>query len=128
MQPIGNALPGALAELLRSAPLSPGKVGFAWKAAVGVSMQRVTAVRLEGDVLLVDAQSAQWAREVTRSAHIILPRLQLLLGDATIKEIRVRPPTPEDAPRRTRRTLNPGRTPNPERTLNPGPGTRNPRK
>ena len=102
MQPIGSALPGALAELLRSAPLSPGKVDFAWKAAVGVSMQRVTAVRLEGDVLLVDATSAQWAREVTRSAHVILPRLQKLLGDGTVKEIHVRPPASERAPRRPR--------------------------
>jgi predicted nucleic acid-binding Zn ribbon protein len=102
VQPLGNALPGALAELLREAPLSPGKVDFAWKAAVGVSMQRVTAVRLEGDVLLVDAASAQWAREVTRSGHIILPRLQTLLGDGTVKEIRARAPEPERAPRRPR--------------------------
>ena len=102
MQPIGNALPGALAELLRSAPLSAGKVDFAWKAAVGVSMQRVTAVRLEGDVLLVDAASAQWAREVARSAHIILPRLQKLLGVDTLNEIRVRPPASERVPRRPR--------------------------
>jgi predicted nucleic acid-binding Zn ribbon protein len=102
MQPLGNALPGALAELLRSAPLSPGKVTFAWRAAVGVSMQRVTAVCLEGTVLLVDAASAQWAREVTRSAHVILPRLQKLLGNETLKEIRVRPPNSEHAPRRPR--------------------------
>ncbi len=28
-------MPGALAEIMRAAPLSAGKVDFAWRAAVG---------------------------------------------------------------------------------------------
>ena len=35
MRPLTHALPGALRHLLRDLPLSDGKVGFAWGAAVG---------------------------------------------------------------------------------------------
>jgi Dna[CI] antecedent, DciA len=90
MRPLMQALPGALAELLREAPLSPGKVGFAWRAAVGSSLERVTSVRLDGRVLVVEAASQQWAREITRSSSMILQRLKLLLGRETVDRIVVR--------------------------------------
>jgi hypothetical protein len=90
MLPLTAAVPRALAQLLRGSPLSPGKVQFAWGASVGPALQRVTAVRLEQGVLLVDAQSAQWAREVGRSSRIILNRMQTLLGEDAIKEMTVR--------------------------------------
>jgi hypothetical protein len=90
MQPIADAVPRVIAELLRGSPLSAGKVEFAWKTAVGPAVQRVTAVRLEHGVLLVDASTRQWALEVARSSHIILRRLQMLLGDDVIREIAVR--------------------------------------
>ena len=90
MRPLSQALPGALAELLRGAPLSDGKVKFAWRAAVGSAVDRVTAVRLEGHVLIVEAASAQWAREITRSSGVILTRLQTLLGPNVIQELKVR--------------------------------------
>jgi len=83
-------MPGALVELLRGAPLSAGKVQLAWRAAVGSAMERVTAVRLEGQVLLVDAASPQWAREVGRSSPIILRRLQTLLGEDAVTTITIR--------------------------------------
>ncbi len=76
MRPIAHALPGALAELLRDAPLSDGKVGFAWKAAVGPALDRATAVKLEGRILLVETTSVQWSREIKRSSPLILKRLQ----------------------------------------------------
>ena len=90
MRSISHAVPGALSELLRQAPLSPGKVVFAWKAAVGPALQRVTSVRLEAGVLLVDAATAQWAREISRSSGVILPRLQTLLGKDVVSSISVR--------------------------------------
>jgi hypothetical protein len=90
MNPIASAVPGAIAAMLRSAPLSPGKVDFAWKTAVGPALQRVTAVRLEGDVLIVETASAQWSREVGRATRVILARLQHLLGEQTVKTIQVR--------------------------------------
>jgi predicted nucleic acid-binding Zn ribbon protein len=88
--PIGQAIPGAVAELLRLSPLSPGKVDFAWRTAVGPAVQRVTAVRLENGVLIVDTSSRQWSLELTRSSPVILRRMQSLLGTDVIKEIAVR--------------------------------------
>src|SRR5439155_710299 len=51
--PIASAVPGAVTALLKLCPLSPGKVAFAWKTAVGAALERVTAVRLERGVLVV---------------------------------------------------------------------------
>jgi predicted nucleic acid-binding Zn ribbon protein len=90
MQPIGQVLPRALAEIVRQAPLSAGKVDFAWKSAVGAAMARATAVRLEDSVLLVDPQSAQWGAAVMRASGIILTRLQALLGTEAVRTIHVR--------------------------------------
>ena len=77
-------------HLLRDVPLSGGKVGFAWRAAVGPAINRVTSVHLEGAVLFVDARTPHWAHEVTRSSPVILQRLQDFLGPDTIKRIEVR--------------------------------------
>jgi hypothetical protein len=89
MLPLTQALPGALVELLRDAPLSPGKVTFAWRAAVGPALERVTSARLEGRALVVEAESAQWAREVSRSAGVILTRVKTLLGADAVGTIQV---------------------------------------
>jgi predicted nucleic acid-binding Zn ribbon protein len=90
VRPLNSALPGALAELLRDAPLSPGKVSFAWLAAVGAAVGRETSVRLIERTLVVDAGSRLWAKEVRRSSPIILRRLQTLLGADTVTGISVR--------------------------------------
>ena len=90
MRPLMQALPGALAELLRDAPLSPGKVKFAWRAAVGANLERVTSVHLDGRVLIVDAADQHWARELTRSSDVIVRRLRTLLGADAIERIVVR--------------------------------------
>jgi hypothetical protein len=91
MRPLAHALPGALTELLRDQPLSPGKVAFAWRTAVGAGLERVTSVRLDGRALVVEAASPEWAREIVRSSPVILPRLKSLLGDA-VDRIVVRQP------------------------------------
>src|SRR5438445_13725193 len=90
MRPIVHALPGALTEILRVAPLSDRKVTFAWNASVGPALERVTAVKLEGRVLLVDTASAQWSREIMRSSPIILARLRAFLGAEVVDRIEVR--------------------------------------
>jgi predicted nucleic acid-binding Zn ribbon protein len=90
VNPIGSVVPGAIVALLRDAPLSSGKVTFAWNATVGPAVQRATTVHLENGVLMVDASSPQWAREVMRSSPIILRRLRQLLGDETVASITVR--------------------------------------
>lgn len=105
MKPVQSAIPGAVSELLRGSPMSPGKVDFAWKTAVGTNLQRATAVRLEESILLVDTISGQWAREVMRSSPVILRRLQTLLGAGVVTAIHVRPPASDvkPLPRKTRR-------------------------
>ena len=90
MRPLNSALPGALEALLKDAPLSPGKVSFAWRAAVGPALERETSVRLEGATLYVDAASYQWATEVRRASSTILNRLQTLLGSGIVVSISVR--------------------------------------
>jgi predicted nucleic acid-binding Zn ribbon protein len=89
VHPLTHALPGALVELLRGSPTSDGKVTFAWNAAVGPAIERVTNVKLEHRVLLVEAASAQWSKEVTRASPVILKRLQSLLGADTVQRIEV---------------------------------------
>jgi hypothetical protein len=90
MLSIAHAVPGAVAELLRSAPLSDGKVTFAWTAAVGPAVERVTTVRLERDTLVVRTSSPQWTREIQRATPVILKRLQSLLGSTTVTSLSVR--------------------------------------
>jgi hypothetical protein len=90
MRPITHAVPGAIADLLRGAPLSDGKVRFAWITAVGPALERVTTVRLERDTLVVHTASLQWAREIRRSTSVILSRLQSLLGKDTVTSLSVR--------------------------------------
>jgi len=93
MRPLASALPGALSQLLRDAPLSDGKVDFAWKAAVGPALERATAVKLEGATLIVEVTSAQWAKEIKRSNGVILARLQTLLGRKAVSRIQIRATT-----------------------------------
>ncbi len=83
-------MPRALAPLVRAAPLTPGKVEFAWRLAVGPSLQRVTAVCLADGLLVVDADSRAWSDAVSRSSRVILARLQTLLGDQAVVRIEVR--------------------------------------
>jgi hypothetical protein len=91
MRPLAHAVPDALAELLRDRPLSAGKVAFAWRMAVGPAMDRATAVKLEEGVLVVEAVSRQWVREVARASPVVLSRLQKLLGSDAVTRIQVRP-------------------------------------
>ncbi len=90
MRPLNTAVPGALAALLRAAPMSKGKAEFAWRAAVGPAIERVTTIRLEGSILIVEASDRHWARELTRSSSMILARLQNLLGREAVTAIEVR--------------------------------------
>ena len=90
MRSISLIVPAALRELLRTAPLSDGKVTFAWKAAVGPALERATAVKLESGTLIVETTGPQWTREVKRSSGIILTRIKTLLGDGTVQRIEIR--------------------------------------
>lgn len=92
MVPAHRILPGVVAEIIRKAPLCPEKVEFAWRTAVGPSVSRITSVTLsESGVLIVDASDHHWAREIERSARLILARLENLLGPSVVTRIEARP-------------------------------------
>jgi len=90
MESLQQLLPGAVAALVRDAPLSPGKVAFAWRAAVGSAIERATTVALvEGGVLEVRVADQHWRREVRRSAPLVLERLAAMLGPDTVTKLKV---------------------------------------
>ena len=91
MVPAHKAIPAVLAEVLRKAPLCPEKVEFAWRAAVGSAMARVTRVTLGDDgVLHVTSSEAHWKTEVKRSSKLILARLETMLGAGVVKRLHPR--------------------------------------
>ena len=90
MRPLAHIVPAALRHLLHDAPISQGKVGFAWRAVVGGALGRATRVSLDGTVLLVETTSTEWSREVMRSSPVILSRLRELLGPDVVERIEVR--------------------------------------
>ena len=86
---VSQFMPRALAEVLRKAPLSPEKVDFAWRTAVGPAVANVTSVELKGHVLQVHAKDATWRREIERSVVVIRSRVNALLGDNTVRGLNV---------------------------------------
>ena len=87
--PVHHVMPGALAAVLRKAPLTPEKVAFAWRTAVGAAVDRVTTIELKGREVHVRAKDAAWQREVERSAALIRNRLNALLGDDVVRGLDV---------------------------------------
>jgi len=95
MIPVRQFMPEALAEILRKAPLTPDKVAFAWRSAVGAAVDKATTITLHGGVLHVRAKDAVWQRELERSAAVVRARLDALLGAGVVRYIDVtvaRPP------------------------------------
>lgn len=80
-------MPAALASVLRLAPLTPEKVAFAWRTAVGPAVDRATSVELRGTTLAVIVKSEQWRHEIGRSLPVIRARLNLVLGDGVVARI-----------------------------------------
>ena len=90
MQPLQQSVPAVLADILRRAPLSPEKVLFAWRAAVGPAIARVSSVQLSPDgVIHVACGDDHWRREIRRSAPVITSRLVALLGPDVVKQLKV---------------------------------------
>ena len=82
-------MPDALAAVLPRAPLTPEKVAFSWRTAVGPAVDKVTSIALHDGVLHVRAKDATWQREIERSAALIRSRLDSLLGEDVVRYIKV---------------------------------------
>jgi hypothetical protein len=87
--PVHQFIPSAVATILAKAPLSPEKVEFAWRAAVGASVNNVTTVELVGHVLQVKTRDAAWQREIEHAAGLIRNRLEALLGEGVVRGLDV---------------------------------------
>jgi len=99
---------GAVARLVRPAPLSPEKVVFAWRAAVGPAVARVTRARLTGHGSLeVVVDDDRFGDELARSAPVVLSRLQDLLGADAVGRLELQRPG-KPAGRRRRAGGRPG--------------------
>jgi len=103
MEPVQSLMSGAVARLVRPAPMSPEKVLFAWRAAVGPAVARVTRVRLAGrGSLEVVVDDDRFGDELARSAAVVLSRLQDLLGTDAVGRLELnRPGKPAERRRRT---------------------------
>jgi hypothetical protein len=104
-------MPGAVARLVRPAPLSPEKVLFAWRAAVGPAVSRVTRVRLAAHGALdVVVDDDRFSDQLARSAPLVLSRLQDLLGADAVGRLELtRPGKPAGRRRRTGRVPGTGK-------------------
>ena len=89
MIPLQQVMPAALASVLRQAPLSPEKVSFAWRTAVGAAIDRASTVELRGSTLVVSVKSNEWRSEIARSAPLIRSRLDTVLGPGVVTWIDV---------------------------------------
>ena len=89
MTPVHRFMPDALATVLRRAPLTPEKIAFSWRTAVGPAVDKVTSVALHNGVLHVRTRDATWQREIERSATLIRSRLESLLGEDVVRYIKV---------------------------------------
>jgi hypothetical protein len=98
MESLQTAASSALATLLARQPLSQAKVDFVWQAVAGPFAHRATlGVQLEGNVLRVEVRDNGWARELSQAVATLVPRLNELLGRATVGRLVIR--TPEPPPR-----------------------------
>jgi hypothetical protein len=87
-----------LPALLARAPLTPEKVDFAWRLAVGAPVHRACTVALTKGTLTVDAPDRAWAHEIERSIDVILARMQRVLGRDSVRRIECRVGGPEGSP------------------------------
>jgi hypothetical protein len=96
MVPVHQFMPAALASVLRLAPLTPEKVAFAWRTAVGAAVDRASRVELHGTTLVVRVRNEQWRQELARSAALIRSRMATVLGEGAVTWIDVQAEGPDE--------------------------------
>jgi predicted nucleic acid-binding Zn ribbon protein len=90
VEPLNRTLNDVVHSLLTRSPMSDGKVEFAWRVAVGASLERVTHPQLLDDgTVEVRVDDPAWRKEVKRAQPLILSKLRSLLGTSVVRKIRV---------------------------------------
>lgn len=93
MIPTRSIIPQVLAEMLQKAPLTPEKVAFAWRMAVGPTIDRASTVVLdEAGALHVAVSDPHWGPAIRKSSRLILERLAGLLGPGVVTRLVLRDP------------------------------------
>lgn len=88
VHPLQDVVSPALAGLLAAAPLSAGKVRFAWRLSVGPAIDRITTVTFsDGGQVEVSVADERWRAEVRRTIPLIRRRMDTLLGAGAIKNV-----------------------------------------
>lgn len=83
--------PAAVSVVLKQGPLTAGKLRFAWRAAVGPALDRVSQVELGPDqTLIATVDDPRWRTEIARSKELIRARLAALIGPEAIRTITIR--------------------------------------
>ena len=90
VKPLTTLADSVLPELLARAPLTPEKIDFAWRLAVGAPVHRACTITLTNGTLAVSVPDRAWAREIERSLDVILVRMQRMLGRETVRRIECR--------------------------------------
>ena len=89
LESLHNTAGAAVRRLLADQPNTPAKVAFAWKIAAGPAVGRATETEWRGGVLLVQARTEAWRREVRKASPLLLRRLQDLLGPDVVTRVQV---------------------------------------
>ncbi|MDQ3068663.1 MAG: DUF721 domain-containing protein [Acidobacteriota bacterium] len=89
MQRSADFATSVLAEMLERQPMTPGKLQFAWRAAVGPALARAASLDIRHGRVFVRASSPQWKRELERSRPMILERLRVLLGREAVTRLEI---------------------------------------
>lgn len=89
MLPLQNFASTVLAGIIRRQPASKERTAFAWTVAVGPALAKCTSIELRDGVLIVRPRDARWAREVERARDTIVARMQHLLGDDALRDVRI---------------------------------------
>lgn len=89
MQRSADFATSVLAEMLARQPMSPGKLQFAWRAAVGPALARASTLDWRDGRVIVRMSSPEWTREIDRLKPIVLERLRTILGRDTVSRIDV---------------------------------------
>jgi len=97
-QPLGSAIAGLLRDQGWQAAAAVGSVFGRWPEIVGAEMAAHTRPdRLDGDELVVIADSTAWATQVRWLAKDLIRTLNAELGSGTVNKVKIRGP---EQPRR----------------------------
>jgi hypothetical protein len=87
VKPLTMLTDSVLPALLARAPLTPEKIDFSWRLAVGAPVHRACAIALTSGTLVVSVPDRAWAREIERSLDVILSRMQRMLGRDVVRRV-----------------------------------------